>query len=136
MPKLKLKVKKAALELIKIYESITEEEVQAYLDKHPLYRPLSFMRNKTNFATMGCTLCDACDSTSRGFNANICSVCIYTINTLNHNDLLRPPCCEEDNKATYMAIYEAQTAKDLMIALRNRTEHIRNVLELWRNKNV
>lgn len=99
--------------LIKKYRSIAIDDL--------LVRSLSEI---TGFGTMDtCSLCVATKKT--------CRDCVYGV--FNIGDSL-VSCCKYENAATYDKLNDAGSDNELLIAIKNRADHMEKVLEAYRKQ--
>jgi len=101
-----------AKELVKKYRSITFEELKSIegsssIDEYGRAKA----RQLTGFSSPNCPLCTAV--------GNYCGKCIYGGYYL---------CFENKNKETYFAIVNARNDEELLVALRNRADHIESII--------
>lgn len=117
---------KEAKKLAYRYKRITINQLQ----KKNRVRPYDALTDITGFGSLdSCTLCKAC---FRGDNARYinCHICIYAINSN-----CTQACFRGDNAKTYDAIDHAYTYERLIVAIRDRSDHIRKVIkeiEKWK----
>jgi hypothetical protein len=107
----------AARELIKKYRSITLEELEKIKCSKNIYFEYgrAKARKLTGFSSWDCQLCIAV--------RDDCSQCIY-----GESDGHGRSCYVSANKQTYFDIVNAKTDEELLIAIKNRADHIESIL--------
>lgn len=122
--KLELRHIHAVNRLIEKYESLTEKDFNV-----PIYS--SYLEDTlcqlTGFgAPNNCMLCVSTKiDTGYGFR-NSCEKCIYNFDRCIDN--VETSCCQYENRETFNAISNANTVAEILIAVKNRANHLRDLL--------
>lgn len=101
-----------AKNLVKVYRSITKEELLEHYDDD---EPKNTLTSITNFGTHSCHLCS---STPNAWNT--CKGCIYEV---KYHDKFA--CLDE----TYFRIVDASNIDELLEAIRKRADYLESIIK-------
>lgn len=125
-----------AEQLIARYNSISREEIMSILgDKNFQDNIIDILNKLTGFSfTDTCTLC------STGYSSysqpQPCEACIYASGRHDPNLGLRYYCLKGKHKKTYNALKKCKSIDKLLIAYKNRANHISKVLQKIEADNI
>lgn len=118
---MKAQNEKEFLALIERYESITEEEIERKIKNNYYVPPFGadIKKDLTGFGSS--SSCPLCVATTIN-----CIFCVYKENY---------GCKRNENKKTYHDLFYAETAKQLLKALKARAKHMKKVYKEYLEKN-
>jgi hypothetical protein len=130
----------AAKELVKLYRSITYEQVQSHISLLQINYPALSEDNciqivilqLTGFGTSSCLLCVSADKLrleDLNGSVNKCHHCIYC----NNNNLVTYTFCKYDYYNTYESIENAKSIEELITAINKRANLIESLIKKLEN---
>ena len=130
----------AAKELVKLYRSITYEQVQSHISLLQINYPAlsedfciqSAIQQLTGFGTSSCLLCVSAEKLrleDLNGSFNKCHYCIYS----NNNNRVNYTFCKYDYYNTYGRIEIAKSIEELIIAINKRANLIESLIKKLEN---
>ena len=130
----------ASKELVKLYRSITYEQVQSHISLLQINYPAlsedyfiqTVIRQLTGFGTTHCSLCVSADKLrleDLNGSVNKCHHCIYC----NNNNHVTYTFCKYDYYNTYESIENAKSIEELITAINKRADLLESLINKIEN---